>query len=102
MADVSKYETFLTELSSLEKIVNKFAQDHQQMMEQVASLSRQVDELRRENDFLRKKVKENSEENTIPLKNQLNNIEMLSKEDKENLKNKIDELISKLDYHLRS
>ena len=104
MAESSKYDIFMDELNSLEKEIYLFVQKSQEIMEANKKLDKKVDQLEKENEVLKLKVGE--------IESKLNSASFIEKnifedgstnwEDSESLKSKISELISKIDYHLRS
>ena len=104
MSDTSKYDFFMDELSSLEKQLYSFVQKSFESTEKNTRLEKKVNQLEKENEVLRLKIDE--------IESKLNNSlfsdadifanDSLSLEDREFLQSKIGELISKIDYHLRS
>ena len=94
----------MDELSSLEKQLYSFVQKSFESTEKNTRLEKKVNQLEKENEVLRLKIDE--------IESKLNNSlfsdadifanDSLSLEDREFLKSKIGELISKIDYHLRS
>ncbi|MEW6701785.1 MAG: hypothetical protein AB1298_03620 [Bacteroidota bacterium] len=104
MAETSKYDLFLDELNSLEKQIYYFIQKGSEMLEANQALSNRIALLERENDSLKKKVVEAETKVNKSLFNEENlfGSESFNSEEKEALKNKINELIARIDYHLRS
>lgn len=104
MGDVTKYDIFLEELSALEKQIYYFIQKGSEILEANQALNNRIIQLERENEILKKRLTE------LELKvsksrsneNYLFDFENLNEERKEKLKNKISELIARIDYHLRS
>lgn len=103
MSDTSKYDLFMEEIVSLEKMVQKFVVENEEIENEKTTLESKVDNLEQENEVLVLKIKE--------LEKKLNNAENkkvpesksnLDFSERENLKNQIDDLISKIDYHIRS
>ncbi len=103
MADTSKYDLFLNEIVSLEKAVQKFVSNNVELEEEKLSLVNRVNKLQKENEILVLKIKD--------LEKQINVAEdektsvgktNLDLTERENLKNQIDDLISRIDYHIRS
>ena len=104
MSDTSKYEFFMDELNSLEKQLYSFVQKSFELNEKNTRLEKKVNQLEKENEVLRLKIEE--------IESKLNNSlfsdaeifanDSLHLEDREFLKSKISELISKIDFHLRS
>ncbi len=104
MVDTSKYDLFLSEIAALEKVAHNFVGKNQELLEVKNELEKKVSQLQSENEILMAKIKElekkanSAEENitTVLSKKSLNVSE------RENLKNQIDELIEKIDYHIHS
>ena len=103
MADTSKYDLFLNEIVILEKAVQKFVSDNDELEEEKLSLLNKVNKLQKENEILVLKIKD--------LEKQINTSDVikasagktnLDLSERENLKNQIDDLISRIDYHIRS
>lgn len=104
MAEFSKYDLFMNELISLEKELYAFIQERDDLREEKESLLERIEELEKENTELKAKHSE--------MLAKFNNIdsdsfifsgdEFSSPEEREKIKNRINELISKIDSHLRS
>lgn len=103
MSDTSKYDLFMEEIVSLEKMVQKFVVENEEIGNEKTILESKVDNLEQENEVLVLKIKElekklnNAENKTVP-----ESKSSLDFSERENLKNQIDDLISKIDYHIRS
>lgn len=103
MSESTKYDFFNDELNSLEKQIYSYLQKSEELEEENEVLLNKVKNLDKENEVLKLKLEEvdtklsNFQENMS-----LNNNDIISTEDKEELKSKISDLISKIDYHLRS
>jgi hypothetical protein len=102
VSDTSKYDLFMDEIVSLEKMVQKFVIDNVEVVEQKSTLENKVENLEKENEILVLKIKD--------LEKKINKVEEKSTEGKtnldlnerQNLKNQIDDLINRIDYHIRS
>ena len=93
----------MDELLSLEKHIGLFAQKADEIVEVNNELKEQITRLEQENKALKNKIHEIETQLSNPSKEEdLFGNTLLTPEDKEEVKNKISELISKLDYHLRS
>jgi hypothetical protein len=93
----------MDELLSLEKHIGLFAQKADEILEVNNELKEHIFRLEQENQALRNKIHEIDLQLSKPSKEEdLFGNTSLTLEDKEVVKNKISELISKLDYHLRS
>ncbi|MBN1299634.1 MAG: hypothetical protein JW995_00315 [Melioribacteraceae bacterium] len=103
MPESSKYDLFMDELLSLEKQIGVFAQRCDELVEQNNYYKDQIFNMEQENQALKNKIKEIE----IQLSKQSNNEDLfggnsLTAEDREQLKEKVGELINKIDHHLRS
>lgn len=103
MPETSKYDLFLDELGSLEKQMYFFIQKGSELAETNQGLNNRITLLERENEALRKKIIEIESKVSKTLLNDQNLFDTsFNIEEKEALRNKISELIAKIDYHLRS
>lgn len=104
MSETSKYDLFNDELNALEKQIYYFLQKGNDVLEANQALNNRITLLERENDTLKKKISEIESKVSKSLFNGENLFggENFNLEEKEALKNKITELIAKIDYHLRS
>ncbi len=104
MPDSSKYDFFMDELSSLEKQVYKFLQKSTDTSEENKTLQKRIKQLEKENEVLKLKVDD--------IETKLNNAfidtensqfgGLFNDDEKQELKSKITDLITKIDFHLRS
>jgi predicted nucleic acid-binding Zn-ribbon protein len=103
MSDTSKYDLFMDEIVSLEKMVQKFVVENEEIENEKSALEDKLDNLEQENEVLVLKIKELekklSQADDIPDKESKANLDF---SERENLKSQIDDLISKIDYHIRS
>jgi hypothetical protein len=104
LAETTKYDLFLEELNSLEKQIYFFMQKEIEIVEANQGLNNRINLLERENDSLKKKIVEIESKVSRTLLNDqtLFGDQAFNTDEKEALKNKISELIAKIDYHLRS
>ena len=104
MAESSKYDIFLDELNALEKQIYYFIQKGSELLDANQALSNRITLLERENENLKKKITEIESKVSKSLFNDENFFGNgnLNVEEKEALKNKINDLIARIDYHLRS
>lgn len=104
MSEISKYDLFVEELNTLEKQIYYFLQKGTDLQEANQALNNRITLLERENDSLKKKIIDIESKVSKSLFNGESFIggENFNIEEKEALKNKINELIAKIDYHLRS
>ncbi len=104
MGEGSKYDLFIDELNALEKQIYYFIQKGSELMEANSALNNKIIQLEKENDILKKKISEIELKVNKTLFNEGNlfGSETIKLEEREVLKNKISELIARIDYHLRS
>ena len=104
MSEISKYDLFVEELNTLEKQIYYFLQKGTDLQEANQALNNRITLLERENDSLKKKIIDIESKVSKSLFNGEPFIggDNFNIEEKEALKNKINELIAKIDYHLRS
>ncbi len=104
MAESSKYNLVMDELASLEKMIHIFNQRSEEVAIRNQHLEKLVETLKEENEVLKIKIKE-LENRIISKERELDDVakvDSLSSEEREAFKNKIGDLISRIDYHLRS
>lgn len=104
MSEISKYDMFIEELNALEKQIYYFIQKGTELLDSNQALNNRITLLERENDSLKKKINEieSKVSKSFGKSEDLFGNESFNLEEKEALKNKISELIAKIDYHLRS
>ncbi len=96
MSDKTKYDLFIEELISLEKQVMFLIQRSEETLAQKEALGKKVKILENENEMLKLKLEEIRDNEKV-----LNN-NGLDETAREALKKKVDSLIEKIDYHMRS
>ncbi|MGE5399109.1 MAG: hypothetical protein ACM3S2_01825 [Ignavibacteriales bacterium] len=104
MTELSKYDLILDELNSLEKQFYILAKKNKDLLLRIENLERTNREFVFENSSLKSKVVE-LETRIEELKKENSNLRngsSLNLKERENLKAQINELISKIDFHLRS
>lgn len=106
MAENSKYDFFMNELVSLEKQVYVYVQQMGDIFEANAKNEKKIAKLNKENEVLKLKIEELenklARQSAKNKKNSNSSDGNISDIEKEELKTKISDLISKIDYHLRS
>jgi predicted nucleic acid-binding Zn-ribbon protein len=104
VSETSKYDLFLDELNALEKQIYYFIQKGTELLDSNQALNNRITLIERENDTLKKKINdiESKVSKSFVNSDNLFGNESFNLEEKEALKNKISELIAKIDYHLRS
>ena len=100
MAEITKYDIFMNELLELEKSVYILVQKEEEISLEKKALIKELKSLKDENEILRIKLEE-AERKADDFDNAPNNL-FLNLNDKKVTKEKIDELINKIDNHLRS
>lgn len=104
MTDKSKYDYFMDELLSLEKQIYTVVQKSDELVDENNDLREEIENLQVENGALKNKLREieTSLTNQISDKKDLFSENSININEKEEIKEKIQNLISRLDYHLRS
>ncbi|GBD90977.1 hypothetical protein BMS3Abin04_01701 [bacterium BMS3Abin04] len=104
MTDTSKYDLFLKELNSLEKMINSFVQKNNELLETKKVLEKKVTQLQNENEVLKLKIDEleGKVEEVLNKRADLIDNNNISDIDREALISHIDDLIERIDYHIRS
>ncbi|MGE5680318.1 MAG: hypothetical protein ACM34K_05500 [Bacillota bacterium] len=105
MTELSKYDLILEELNSLERHFSMLSRRNKELILKAESIELLTKQLAAENSGLNKKIAELEAklEGVIKENNSLrSNGNSLNLKDKESLKLQINELINKIDFHLRS
>ncbi|GAB4133822.1 MAG: hypothetical protein Fur0015_07040 [Ignavibacteriales bacterium] len=104
MPEKNKYDLFLEEISNLEKQIYLFAQRSDDLIEQISSLNKKIFDLEKENSQLKQKLNDFEQQVSTPFHEDdlFGSVSSLNLEERKNLKIKINDLISKIDNHLRS
>jgi len=94
----------MDELNSLEKRVYSTVAKRDQLVDENRMLLEKIDELEKENEVFKLKYEEiQSKFSKISTEGlEFSNEDFIDPEEREKIKNKISDLISKIDYHLRS
>ena len=101
MSEPTTYDYFLEELLALEKQIYIVVQKEEDFIAEKLTLRKEIQALKDENEILRIKLGE--AENKVGMSGNLfDGSDESSAENKEVVKNKIDDLINKIDNHLRS
>lgn len=102
MPEISKYEIQLNELTSLEVQVSILVERFNDLIKKNADLENQLNHIKRDNEYL--KLQLSSLENDLDTKADSSTIfsASLSLKERESLKQRINEMISKINYHLSS
>ncbi len=103
MNELSKYEVIINDLSLVETQAEVLRNKAKDVDARNIQVQRTVEQLKTENAALSQKVaKLEGEIDRLIGKTELNIFNSLTSKEKEALKSKIDNLISKIDYHLSS
>ena len=103
MVDLAKYDSLIHDLTSIEAEIATLGNKLKDTEERKTELEIQIAKLRQDNSFLQKKIIELEPELLLSKQDEEGNIfNTLNSKEKENLKLKLQDIISKIDYHLSS
>ncbi len=106
MAEISKYEILLSELTSMETQVHSLTDNLKEVNRRNSELEEQFSKTVRENQELQSRITglEKELEELRVLKNEYegNLFNSLNPKERESLKDKLQSMISRIDYHLSS
>jgi predicted nuclease with TOPRIM domain len=103
LVDLAKYDSLIHDLSSIEAEIATLGNKLKDTEERKTELEIQTAKLRQDNSFLQKKIIELEQEILLTKQGEEGNIfNTLNSKEKENLKLKLQDIISKIDYHLSS
>ena len=103
MVDLAKYDLIIQDLSSIEAEIATMGNKIKDTEERKTELEIQNAKLRQENSLLQKKIIELEQEILLTKEDDEGNIlNTLNSKEKENLKLKLQDIISKIDFHLSS
>ena len=103
MVDLAKYDALIQDLSAIEAEIATLGNKLRDTVERKTELEIQVSKLRQDNAFLQKKNNELEQENLLTKQDEEGYIfNTLNSKERENLKLKLQDIISKIDYHLSS
>jgi len=101
LVDLAKYETLISDLSKLESYVEILKNKYSDTVERNKELEVSLNEIQQDKNLLHQKISEmESELEDTKLKSEEKSI--LNSEEQEEIKNKIRDLISRIDKHLSS
>ena len=101
MVDLAKYETLISELTALESRIEILNDKYSDTLERNKELEVTVDSVQEDKNLLHQEIARLEEELQI-LKQKAEEKINLNPEERESFKNKINDLISRIDYHLSS
>ena len=103
MADSTKHEILLNELSAIEAQLSALIHKNKELMVKLGDHEMELLRLRNENSMLEQKIMSLESDVKAPKNDGDNNIfNSLNLKERENLKVKLQNLLSKIDYHLSS
>lgn len=103
MVDLAKYDSIIQDLSTIEAEIATLGNKLRDTEERKTELEIQVAKLRQDNSFIQKKIIELEQEILLSKQDEEGNIfNTLNSKEKENLKSKLQDIISKIDFHLSS
>lgn len=103
MVDLAKYDSLIQDLSAIEAEIATLGNKLRDTEERKTELEIQVAKLRQDNSFIQKKIIELEQEILLTKQDEEGNIfNTLNSKEKENLKSKLQDIISKIDFHLSS
>ncbi len=101
MVDLAKYETLISELGALESQIEILNDKYSDTLERNKELEVALDSTQEDKNLLHQEIARLEEELQL-LKQKAEEKINLNSEERENFKTKINDLISRLDYHLSS
>ena len=101
MVDLAKYETLISELGALESQIEILNDKYSDTLERNKELEVNLDSSREDKNLLHQEIARLEEELQL-LKQKAEEKINLNSEERENFKIKINDLISRIDYHLSS
>jgi predicted nuclease with TOPRIM domain len=103
LVDLAKYDSLISDLIAIEAEIATLGNKLKDTEERKSELEIQIAKLRQDNSFLQKKVIELEQEILLSKQDDEGNVfTTLNSKEKENLKLKLQDIISKIDYHLSS
>jgi len=103
LVDLAKYDILIQDLTAIEAEIATLGNKLKDTEERKTELEIQIAKLRQENSFLQKKIIELEQEILLSKQDEEGNVfNTLNSKEKENLKLKLQDIISKIDYHLSS
>jgi len=99
LADLSKHDILLNDISQIETQISVLRNNFKEALERKKELEGYINELKKENTELKQKINELEKDYQI---NDADTFGSLNLKEKEALKIKLQNLISRIDYHLSS
>lgn len=103
MPELTKYDSLINDLSALETQISIMKSKCKDTLERNADLQQQLDEIRKENNVLVQRIQQLEEENDgLRTETEQALFNTINLKERENLKLKLQNLISRIDNHLSS
>ena len=103
MVDLAKYDSLIQDLSTIEAEIATISNKLQDVEEHKTELEIELAKLKQENSYFQKKIKELEQELATAEDDKEGNIfNTFNSKERENIKLKLQDIISKIDYHLSS
>jgi chromosome segregation ATPase len=101
--DLAKYDGLLNDFKTIEAQVSMLKKKYDLCVKQNEELEKNIEELKKENSELTQKI-DKLETDLTKMKNEgeTNLFNSLNSKERESLKDKLQDLISKIDYHISS
>jgi predicted nuclease with TOPRIM domain len=101
LVDLAKYDSLIQDLATIEAEIATISNKLQDLEEHKTELEIQLSKSRQENSYLQKKLVEIEQQLAdIKEESQGNIFNTLNSKEKETIKSKLQDIISKIDYHL--
>lgn len=101
MADLSKQDILLNDISLVETQITVLRNNFKESLERIKELDGYMNELKKENKDLKQRISELEEELNLSINN-VDSFGSLNLKEREALKIKLQNLISRIDYHISS
>jgi predicted nucleic acid-binding Zn-ribbon protein len=102
LADLTKYDILLNDISQVETRISVLRSELKEALERRKEAEGYLNELKRENIELKQRISELEDEVDTAKSRELDSFSSLNLKEKEALKIKLQNLISRIDYHLSS
>ncbi|MFZ2322104.1 MAG: hypothetical protein WAV89_00250 [Ignavibacteriaceae bacterium] len=103
MVDLAKYDSLIQDLSTIEAEIATISNKLQDVEEHKMELEIELAKIKQENSYFQKKIKELEQELATAEEDKEGNIfNTFNSKERENIKLKLQDIISKIDYHLSS
>ncbi len=101
MVDLAKYDSLIQDLSTIEAEIATISNKLQDVEEHKTELEIELSKIRQENSYLQKKIMELEQElATVKGDKEVNIFNTFNSKEKETIKLKLQDIISKIDFHL--